>query len=139
MANFNKNIIKEIAENIDCGFNCYYNSKTNEIITIPNFLNISDEEDFKEFIQEDLEKINKQKADFVKFEVLESSELFKIMERFVEQIPDQKFKSELENVLYKKKPFQNFKYLINNSDYRQKWFDFKQIELERIVENQLNR
>ena len=139
MANFNKNIIKEIAENIDCGFNCYYNSKTNEIITIPNFLNISDEEDFKEFIQEDLEKINKQKADFVKFEVLESSELFKIMERFVEQIPDQKFKSELENVLYKKKPFQNFKYLIDNSDYRQKWFDFKQIELERIVENQLNR
>lgn len=139
MANTNKNIIKEIAENIDCGFNCYYNSKTNEIITIPNFLNISDEEDFKEFIQEDLEKINKQKADFVKFEVLESFELFKIMERFVEQIPDQKFKSELENILYKKKPFQNFKYLINNSDYRQKWFDFKQIELERIVENQLNR
>jgi hypothetical protein len=60
------------------------------------------------------------------------------MERFVEKITDQQFKSELEDILQKKKPFQNFKYLIDNSDYRQKWFDFKQRELERIVENQLN-
>jgi len=139
MANSNKNIIKEIAENLDCGFNCYYNSNTTEIVTIPNFSNIEDEEGFKEIIQEGLEKVNKQKADFVKFEVLESFESFKIMERFVEQISDQQFKSELENILQKKKPFQNFKYLIDNSDYRQRWFDFKQTELERIVENQLNR
>jgi hypothetical protein len=139
MANSSKNIIKEIAENLDCGFNCYYNSNTNEIVTIPNFSNISDEEEFKEIIQEGLEKVNKQKADFVKFEVLESFESFKIMERFVEQISDQQFKLELKNILQKKKPFQNFKYLIDNSDYRQKWFDFKQIELERIVEKQLNR
>ena len=118
MANFNKNIIKEIAENIDCGLNCYFNSITNEIVTIPNFLNISDEEEFKEVIQEYIEKINKQKADFIKFEVLKSFELFKIMERFVEQISDQKFKSELENILLKKKPFQNFKYLIVNSTAR---------------------
>ncbi|MBL4939458.1 MAG: hypothetical protein JKY16_04155 [Lutibacter sp.] len=139
MANSNKNIIKEIAENLDCGFICYYNSNTNEIVTIPNFSNISDKEEFKEIIQEDLEKVNKQKIDFVKFEVLESFESFKIMERFVEQISDKQFKSELENILQKKKPFQNFKYLIDNSDYRQKWYDFKQRELERIVENQLNR
>jgi len=139
MANSNKNIIKEIAENLDCGFNCYYNSNTNEIVTIPNFSNISDEEEFKEIIHEGLEKVNKQKADFIKFEVLESFESFKIMERFVEQISDHQFKSELKNNLQKKKPFQNFKYLIDNSDYRQKWFDFKQIELEKIVEKQLNR
>jgi len=138
MANSNKNIIKEIAENLDCGFNCYYNPNTNEIVTIPNFSNISDEEEFKEIIQESLEKVNKQKTDFIKIEVLESFESFKIMERFVEQITDQQFKSELEDILQKKKPFQNFKYLIDNSDYRQKWFDFKQRELERIVENQLN-
>jgi hypothetical protein len=138
MANSNKNIIKEIAENLDCGFNCYYNSNTNEIVTIPNFSHISEEEEFKEIIQAGLEKVDKQKADFVKFKVLESFESFKIMERFVEQITDQKFKSELENILQKKKPFQSFKYLIDNSDYRQKWFDFKQRELERIVVNQLN-
>jgi len=61
------------------------------------------------------------------------------VERFVEQITDKKLKMELENVLANKKPFQNFKHSIDNSDYRQKWFDFKQRELEKIVEKKLNQ
>ena len=48
------------------------------------------------------------------------------MELFVEQLSDQNLKSELENVLTKKKPFQNFKYKVDHSDFRQNWFDFKQ-------------
>ena len=66
MDNSQKNIVKEIAENLDCGNNCYYNSKTNEIVTIPNFSNTSDEQELKEFFQDDLNKINNQKADFIK-------------------------------------------------------------------------
>jgi len=138
MDNSRQNIIKEIAQELDCGNDCYYNLKTNKIVGIPNFSQISDEEEFKDIFRADLELVNKQKADFIKFEVLESLESFKIMERFVEQMTDQQFKSELENILQKKKPFQNFKHIIDNSDYRQKWFHFKQTELERTVENQLN-
>ena len=47
MANSDKNIIKEIAENLDCGNDCYYNSITNEIVSFPNFSHIKDEEEFK--------------------------------------------------------------------------------------------
>ena len=61
------------------------------------------------------------------------------MERFVSQIADKQFQAELENILERKKPFQNFKNKIDNSNYRQNWFDFKTIELEKIVETQLNR
>jgi hypothetical protein len=139
MANSNKNIIQVIAENLDCGNDCYYNPETNEIVTIPNFSQISDEEEFKEIFRVDLAKVNERKADFIKFEVLENFESFKIMERFVEQMNDQQFKSELENTLRNKKPFQNFKYSIENSILRQNWFDFKQSELEKMVENQLDR
>ena len=138
MANTDKNIIKEIAENLDCGFDCYYNPKTQEVLTIPNLSNIYDEEEFNEAFQVNLEKINNRKGDYIKFEVLESFESFKIMERFIDQLTDKHFQTELENILQRKKPFQNFKYSIDNSDFRQKWFDFKQKELEKIVENQLN-
>jgi len=138
MANSDKNIIKEIAENLDCGKDCFYNPKSDEIVAIPNFLHTSDEDEFKEAFRGDLEKLDKQKESFIKFEVLESYESFKIMERFVEQITDQNYQSELQNILRKKKPFQNFKHSIDNSDFRQKWFDFKQRELEKIVENQLD-
>ena len=46
--------------------------------------------------RQDLDKIKKQKADFIKFEVLKNFESFEIMERFVDQLNDEKFKSELE-------------------------------------------
>ena len=138
MKKINQDIIKNIAQELDCGFDYYYNSETEEIISIPSFSQISDEEDFREAFRADLEKIEETRADLIKFEVLESFESFKIMERFVEQMPDKKLKTELENSLIKKKPFQNFKHKIDSSDFRQNWFDFKQNELEKIVENQLN-
>ena len=131
------NIIKEIAQELDCGFDCYYNSKTDEIISIPSLSQFSDEEDFKEAFSESLEKVEKHKTDFIKFETLESFESFKIMELFVEQLSDQHFKSELENILANKKPFQNFKHKVDHSDFRQNWFEFKQKELEKRVENEL--
>jgi hypothetical protein len=137
MDNSKQNIIREIAQELDCGNDCYYNSKTNEIIAIPNLSQISDEDLFKEAFEEDLEKISQRKSDFIKIEVLESFESFKIMERFVEQLNHPDFKSELQDLLRNKKPFQNFKHKIDHSDFRQSWFDFKQAELEKTVEIQL--
>lgn len=139
MNEFQHNIIKEIAQELDCGFDCYYNIITDEIVAIPNFSQFSDEDDFKEAFSDSLEKIEKHKADFIKFETLESFESFKIMELFVEQLSDENLKSELENVLANKKPFQNFKHKVDHSDFRQNWFDFKQKELEQKVENELER
>ena len=138
MDNPKQNIVKNIAQELDCGFDCYYNSKTDEIITIPNFSQFSDLEDFKEAFGYSLEKIEKHQSDFIKLEALESYESFKIMERFVEQVTDEKLKAELENALTNKKPFQNFKHQIDHSEFRQSWFEFRQSELEKIVENQLN-
>ena len=139
MDNSKSNIITEIAQELDCGNDCYYNSKNSDIVTIPNFSQISDEQEFQDVFGADLKKINEQKADFIKIEVLESFESFKIMERFIEQLSDQNFKSELQYLLLNKKPFQNFKHNIDHSNFRQAWFDFKQSELEKIVKNQLNR
>ncbi|ARN77390.1 hypothetical protein BST97_05000 [Nonlabens spongiae] len=139
MDNFKQNIIKEIAQELDCGFDCYYNFKTDEIIAIPSFSQFADEEDFKEAFSDSLEKVENHKADFIKIETLESFESFKIMELFVKQISDQNLRSELENLLANKKPFQNFKRKIDHSDFRQKWFEFKQNELEKRVRNELER
>ena len=139
MAKSKENIVREIAQELDCGFNCYFNYKTEEIITLPNFSQFPDDNDFKEAISDSLEKVEKHKKDFIKIETLESFESFKIMELFVEQLSDTNLKSELQNILANKKPFQNFKYKIDHSDFRQNWFDFKQKELEKRVENELER
>lgn len=131
-------IIKQIAENLDCGNDCYYNPKSNEIVTIPNFSHWLDGDEFEDVFKAELVKVRNQKSDFIKFEVLESFESFKIMERFVEQVADLKLQKELEAKLTQKNPFRKFKYVIDHSDFRQKWFDFKQTEIEKIVESQLD-
>jgi|AntAceMinimDraft_1070359.scaffolds.fasta_scaffold02543_1 hypothetical protein len=60
------------------------------------------------------------------------------MEGFFESVEDLEFKVKLQHSLNNKKPFQNFKRLVDNSYYRQDWFDFKKKTLERYVEKQIN-
>ncbi|MDT0293736.1 hypothetical protein RLT85_03745 [Mesonia ostreae] len=59
------------------------------------------------------------------------------MQSFAESISEDQFKIDLERTLQRKKPFQNFKYAVETSRYRQVRFDFKQSELEKIIINQL--
>jgi len=54
------------------------------------------------------------------------------MEGFFESVEDLEFKVKLQHSLNNKKPFQNFKRLVDNSYYRQDWFDFKQKTLSAM-------
>ena len=56
MNKFSPKIIKEIAQELDCGNDCYYNPKTDEIVTIPNFGQISGEDEFLEAFSAELKK-----------------------------------------------------------------------------------
>lgn len=103
-----EHIIKEIAQELDCGSDCYHNPITNEVIAIPNFTEIMDEDVFREAFGEELDKIKQHKADFIKFEALEGFESFKIMELFVAQLSDKNLQSALEKVLADKKTFSEF-------------------------------
>jgi len=139
MENLTPKIIREIANHLNCGENCYYNRNTNQIITIPQFLEIYDDEEYNELFQKDIDQVNNHKSKYIKIEVLESIESFKIMEKFTDKISENSFKNSLEKILQKKKPFRNFKDVVENSDYREAWFEFKQKEIEKIVEKIIER
>ena len=130
-------IIKAIAQELDCGFDCWYHPQTGELLTIPGLSYSLDKDDFREAFKETLERIASQKKELIKFEALKPFESFRIMEAFVRQLPDSKLQAELEIILAHKKSFKNFKIAINLSNYRACWFNFKQEELEKIVEIQL--
>ena len=60
------------------------------------------------------------------------------MEAFAERLKgDEKLQNQLFRALNNRKPFANFKDIIDNSDYRQNWFDFKFRWLENSVAIQL--
>jgi len=129
--------IKEIAEQIDCGFCCYYNKISGEIVSIPDFEDRMD--DIEEFFGEDLAKIKKDKKNFIRIDKPSAREGFEIMEDFIEEVEDTKLRDELIKALNKKKPFGHFKFIVENSVYRQEWFDFKTKQLQKLVIEQMPR
>ena len=144
MTHLDKSQIKEIAENLDCGLNCYWNRKTNEILFLPEELGYlldddSDESDIgNQWLQEDFNLIKNNLEDIVLIEKPNSNYSFGIMEAFTDQLANKlDLKSKLHQTLERKKPFREFKFEIDNSDYRDEWFSFKALKLQQWVEEQI--
>ena len=60
------------------------------------------------------------------------------MEEFTDNLPnDEKLRSKLINALQNRKPFANFGRIIDNSDLREAWFEFKREYLDNLVAEDL--
>lgn len=127
--------INEIAQNLDCGMTCYLNIKTGELIDLPENYEDIDDEDAIEMFGDILEKI--EDLDFKKIPFLESYESFEIMKSFLDKVENKIFETKLQSALDGKKPFANFKNVIDNSEFRENWFSHKQEELEKYVRAQI--
>jgi hypothetical protein len=130
-----KKLVKETAGSIDAGFVCYINPDTLETEDIPANL-MNDPHDFMMATGYSLEDYDLKHDKWEKVIVvapLESRESFWIMERFADQIPDMMMKQKVIQALQQRRPFANFKNIIDNSDYRMQWFAFKQKQLEEHV------
>jgi len=133
-------LIPGIAESIDAGFVCFLNEETLEVEEVPKAL-LDDPLDFERttgFGMGDHQMKHENWCSYFKFEPLESHDSFKIMEAFAEYLEDENFQDTLFHVLSHKRPFANFKWKIDNSPYRQDWFDFKQEWLEDHIKRTLH-
>lgn len=137
MIKLTKDQIKEIAEELDCGMRCYINKATGEIKTVLNFK--SWQTDDREPWEDVLKDLEENWDKYAEIDRMESHESFEIMADFAENVDSRELKDSLINALNRKHPFQNFKWVVDNSGpYRQKWFDFKNQRLIEWVENKLD-
>jgi len=137
-----KKLVHDVAENIDCGLVCFINPETLEVEEIPKGMldgfsdfslnsELDDEEDDEQkFLHEDWESC-------ISVEPRESNESFKIIEKFVDEVNDKNLKNKLVNALNNRRPFANFKNIVESSNYRNEWFAFKQKQLEILVWEEL--
>ena len=133
MTSLTQEQIKEIAEMLDCGFRCYFNRQTAQLLTLPDFNNNSyaDEELYADAIEE----LETNFADYIEIERPQPHDNFNLMANFTDRLNDKnELKKRLTSALNKKKPFREFKFVIDNSGtYRQQWFDFKNAQLGQWV------
>jgi Ni,Fe-hydrogenase I large subunit len=128
-----KDII-EIAELLDCGMICYYHRTNGSIESYPD-----PESDFfdPEPWQDVIDKVKKDKNNYLDFEKMDSNGAFEMMENFAHSQSDTAFKNQLFDRLSNRKPFQNFQLLVDSSAYREDWFDFKKKRNIDYVKHQL--
>jgi len=134
-----QNQIKEIADQLDCGFRCFWSKSNGELLFIPDTYKYPDMD--TEAWSDEIEKLDDNFSDFIEIEQLRSRDSFEIMTDFVDSLSDSnKLKNRLINALNKKKPFREFKFVIDNSgEFRQKWFDFKNEKMQEWVTKRLNK
>ena len=137
--------VNEIAQGLEAGFLCILNMDTLEVEDLPHGMLMDPEE------YELTTGFRFEEADFkypswkntLTFEPLESHDSFKIMQKFTERMEDKKLQAKLIHALNNRKPFANFKYHIDNSEYRQEWFDFRkrclEIHVKELLSMELNR
>ena len=133
MINLSKEVIKDIAEHLDCGMKCYCHKKTQEIIKTIDFESNpgSDEELWEDVLTE----LEENWGDYLEFERMDSRDSFRVMADYAELVDDSALREKLIDALNRPKPFGNFKWIVDNSgDYRQKWFEFKNQEYIEWVE-----
>lgn len=127
-----KEKIKEIAQELDLGMNCFINIDTGEYeILINKSLNPywdDDESIFKE-IEERIESWE----NLINIEPPCTELSFQYIEQFIDDIipTGSSLQDELYEAISKRKPFRNFRNIIDCSDYRETWFVFKE---ERLIE-----
>jgi hypothetical protein len=137
MIRITKEQIKEIAEQLDCGMNCYIHKETGIITSVPDF--DSWQTGDTELWEDVLNELDENWGNYLEIERMESHESFDIMVEFAEDVDSRELHDTLINVLNRKHPFGNFKWVIDNSGpYRQKWFDFKTQSLKNWVIAQLD-
>ena len=144
-------LVRQAADSINCGNVCFINPDTLALEDIPQailderfgyqFTSADDNDDDTDDDNDDnndddnddlnLEHRNWERC--IRVDLPESSESFAIMESFVQEVKDKNLKNRLVYALSNRKPFAHFKTLIDNSDYRKKWFAFKQQKLEEYV------
>lgn len=123
--------INDIAQNCLIGMLSFVHKETLEIVVYPDIRHIIEFDENDELWAETTEKLDENIMDYVRIEPMESYESFKLRENFVTVVDDASLQNDLIAALERRKPFRNFKHVVDHSNYRQAWFAF---ELEQTME-----
>ncbi len=122
------------------GLRVFVDPKTGQVEELPDF---SDSEDYLDGIDEDEAEAERGRIEaieesYTELGGMDSRDTFRVMEAFVEVVTEKALKDKLWKALQQKRPFANFKNVIDNAGpMRQKWFDFQLAQQVKHLKAQL--
>ena len=116
-------VIKDIAEWLDAGMLAFIHKTTGEVINYPDELDGSGLEEMWEDVTS---KVEANPDDYLAVEPMGSSESYRVMEGFINEINISSTRDRFIRAIEQRKPFRHFNDLLNSyDDLRQQWFAYK--------------
>ena len=112
MIELSRQQIKDIADDLDMGQQCYYHIPTGKVVTIIDIDDGAFDDDTMEELEKEKEDIFENRSDYFEFEKMPSHLSFSNMEDFIETITDKRLIYKLINALNNRQPFRHFKDII---------------------------
>jgi hypothetical protein len=139
MVKLDQQQIREIAEQLDCGFRAFCHETTGKLVFLIDTSRFPDA-DLMEVDEEAEAELDASRDEYVEIEAMRSGDSYRVMADFAEQVPNRRVQDRLQRALEKRGPFREFKYEIDDSgEYRDAWFAFKQQQYDEWVLRQLAR
>jgi len=129
--------IHHITVELSMGLVCYIHKETGEVKEMQTEESAEIGGVEKEW-REEMEAIEKEINKWVLIEPMMSGNSFRIMADFAEmEVRNQNLRSRLIRALNRSRPFANFKHIIDYSDVREEWFEFRQKKYEAWVRREI--
>jgi hypothetical protein len=126
--------LADMAQEIEIGMKVYINRNTYEIRSVMDWEDSNG--DTEEWENEE-EKILEEWEDFAVVTKMESWEAFRVMEDFMVEVQDERMKKDLIRILEKKRPFANFKAVVESSVLHENWFAYRANAMLEYIKEQL--
>ncbi len=129
-----KEVIEDVAGWLDMGMICYVHKESHKVLYMPDPMDSFETEGFED-VEEEIEKNGE---NYMEFEKMCSSDSFSVMEDFIDEVENPETKKRLQYALDNRKPFRNFRNVIDQIDnLREQWFKFKTEQYEKWVRFQI--
>ncbi|MCA1803708.1 MAG: UPF0158 family protein [Rhodothermaceae bacterium] len=137
MISISSDDLTRIAEDLLTGMRVFVHKQTVEIIIVPNEMNLTYAD--PEIWETELNLLENYRFDYLEIDAMNSKQSFEVMEDFAGNLVENRvLRVGLLNALNCKKPFREFKYVIDNAGkYREQWFSFRLEKTMDFVKKQL--
>ena len=130
--------IKEIAQELEMGMQCYYHISTGETVSVPDELKSGESYD-EALWKDELKKIKKHRRQYICFEAPGSRDGFSMMEQFTQGITQAATRNRLLEKLEARKQFRGFRQALEHyPEQLEQWYQFKSNQYMQWVQRQLD-
>jgi hypothetical protein len=131
-------IIKEIAELIDCNDVVYLHKETHEFLSYP----VPGEggygsDEFDYLMQEVMDVVDFAPDMYIRIDPLDSHASYQIMEAFVETVKDERLQGRLHGALTSRKPFRQFRDAVETAGVEEAWYAYRDAYLQMYVRDRI--